>query len=202
MTKITEEQLREHMNMRVENMFAVPLMFHMVDRSISDELEDIFLEGISEGKKEFDLIENESFMEELESLRDNFYNISRLEYNPEDFRHILIDYSKKRSPFIHNGPHGITGMYFLRASPNCGSVVFKNPNPHLEYAYMNTDYSNQEIQAPNVFQMPSMSISPVKGLFIMFPSYLQFEIEEIEEDIPRTFFHFTYGGNHTSTNYK
>ena len=211
-SSIDRSELRQILNMHTEAAFSIPIMLHLVADDVSDEVEKAFLEvesdlpvgaeensprtdfdliGSSEGLI-FDPINIKQFMDQLHEARKNYSRIAGLIHNPEWFTYWTTDYTEDGDTLSKRnyGSDGISGMYFIRADEGCSDVTFYNPNPHLKNSGLDTDYISKT--GMNIFQMPQYTITPVKGLFVFFPSYLEHEVLPNPTGIHRTSFDFTF----------
>ncbi len=71
----------------------------------------------------------------------------------------------------HHGNSTISAAYYVRAPENCGDIVFYDPRPAPVYSH---PISNK----PNSLNAMVNSISPIEGLLVLFPSYLDHSVNE------------------------
>ena len=212
---MNRKEAKELLNLHVTNLFPIPFMVHMLrDDDLADLVEEEFLKVekdipristhsdgnqytnsdwdkiFSEGKDPiFNPIKIEGFMNELNLVRENFAKISGIQHNPNSLGFWTQDYVEEGDQHgRHNhGAQGISGVYFIRAEKGCGELQFYNPNPYIEYCGL-----SENISKHNFFGMNTINIAPKKGLFILFPSYLQHAAQQNPAGIKRTVFAFNY----------
>ena len=66
---------------------------------------------------------------------------------------------------IKQPPYTFSGMYYIEAPDNCGDIVFKND---MEMNNYSTSYQNL-----NTLNSKTFSITPEKGLLLIFPAWLE-----------------------------
>ena len=71
----------------------------------------------------------------------------------------------------HHGNSSLSAAYYVRAPKNSGDIVFYDPRPAPVYSH---PVSNK----PNYLNAMQHSISPLEGLLIMFPGYLDHSVNE------------------------
>ena len=77
-----------------------------------------------------------------------------------------------------HGNSTISGAYYVKAPNNCGDIVFYDPRPAPVYSH---PVSNK----PNLLNAMSNSISPIEGLLVLFPGYLDHSVNENLSDEER-----------------
>ena len=70
----------------------------------------------------------------------------------------------------HHGNSAISAAYYVKAPENCGKIVFYDPRPAPIYFHPNARSSNSLNCQVN-------AITPVEGLLVLFPSYLDHSVE-------------------------
>ena len=71
----------------------------------------------------------------------------------------------------HHGNSSLSAAYYVRAPKNSGDIVFYDPRPAPVYSH---PISNK----PNYLNAMQHSISPLEGLLVMFPGYLDHSVNE------------------------
>ena len=71
----------------------------------------------------------------------------------------------------HHGNSSLSAAYYVRAPKNSGDIVFYDPRPAPVYSH---PVSNK----PNLLNAMSNSISPIEGLLVLFPGYLDHSVNE------------------------
>ena len=71
----------------------------------------------------------------------------------------------------HHGNSSLSAAYYVRAPKNSGDIVFYDPRPAPVYSH---PISNK----PNLLNAMSNSISPIEGLLVLFPGYLDHSVNE------------------------
>ena len=69
----------------------------------------------------------------------------------------------------HHGNSAISAAYYVKAPENCGNIVFYDPRPAPIYFHPNAKSSNSLNCQVN-------AITPVEGLLVLFPSYLDHSV--------------------------
>ena len=199
-----EQDLSEILKMKVQSPFSIPMIMHKISDEHADEVENEFLKVESQFEKSemlntclndiketiFDPTSISSFMQQLHTVRQKFYDLSKISHNPESLHFWTQDYLEGDGQIAHHhGTVGISGIYWIRADEGCSETVFHNPNPMFDYIPM--DYG--EISTPNFFQLSRMVLTPVKGTFVFFPSYLKHEVLMNPADKKRTTLSFSFG---------
>ena len=78
----------------------------------------------------------------------------------------------------HHGNSSLSAAYYVRAPKNSGDIVFYDPRPAPVYSH---PVSNK----PNLLNAMSNSISPIEGLLVLFPGYLDHSVNENLSDEER-----------------
>ena len=77
---------------------------------------------------------------------------------------------------LHSHPDShLSGVMWIKAPKDCGVISFDNPNGHHTYAEIN---SYDQKFNDKYFIHHSYWLPPIEGRMIIFPSYLQHEVEE------------------------
>ena len=71
----------------------------------------------------------------------------------------------------HHGNSSLSAAYYVRAPKNSGDIVFYDPRPAPVYSH---PISNK----PNFLNAMTNSISPIEGLLVLFPGYLDHSVNE------------------------
>ena len=69
----------------------------------------------------------------------------------------------------HHGNSAISAAYYVKAPENCGNIIFYDPRPAPIYFHPNAKSSNSLNCQVN-------AITPVEGLLVLFPSYLDHSV--------------------------
>ena len=176
--------------MKIKNLFPIPLLFHQVDKSIADEIEDIVLpklhhlETYNNVKTDFfkgciiSLDSIPSLMKEINRGVDYFCEHLSIP-PPTLYNYWIQDYSKNQTHPVHNhGRHEISVVYWIRSNNLSGDFKLYNPSPYNKVFYQN-DYKSK-------YTTEEIIIPPVKGGLLMFPSYLDHEVLPGKEGCIRT----------------
>tara|TARA_R110000787_G_scaffold126471_2_gene237792 strand:+ start:398 stop:964 length:567 start_codon:yes stop_codon:yes gene_type:complete len=162
-----------------QNIFPVPIYTAFLDNKLADEIEDLVvprlsnLEQVPSQKTDYFLKDKIVSPEELSTF---FYNIDPVisDYSNQsninrsnNIEYWVQDYSKNESHSSHaHGNALISGVYYIRANNNAGSLKFTNPNP----LFINTDLKEGPKNEVN------FEIKPQKGLLVLFPGWLLHEV--------------------------
>jgi hypothetical protein len=77
---------------------------------------------------------------------------------------------------LHNGRYDLCGNYYVKASSNCGRLVFKDPRPAaMSSIFMVNRYAKGEFH----------KIEPKEGMLLLFPPYLEHMVEPSKTDEER-----------------
>ncbi len=71
----------------------------------------------------------------------------------------------------HHGNSSLSAAYYVRAPKNSGDIVFYDPRPAPVY-------SHPISKKPNYLNAMQHSISPIEGLLVMFPGYVDHSVNE------------------------
>ena len=69
----------------------------------------------------------------------------------------------------HHGNSDLSAAYYVSAKENCGDIIFYDPRPAPIYFHPNAKSSNSLNCQVN-------AITPVEGLLVLFPSYLDHSV--------------------------
>ena len=161
-----------------QNIFPVPIYTILLDSKFADEIEDLIipkldnLEQVPSQKTDYFLKDKIVSPEELSTF---FYNIDPIisDYSNQsninrsnNINYWVQDYSKNEFHSSHvHGDSLISGVYYVRANSNAGSLKFTNPNPLFSV----TDLKENNKDEVN------FEIKPQKGLLVLFPGWLLHE---------------------------
>jgi hypothetical protein len=162
----------------LQNIFPVPIYTTFLNSKLADEIEGLIvprlnnLEQVPSQKTDFFLKDKIVSPEELfiffHSINpiisdySNQSNISR----SNNINYWIQDYSKNEFHSSHNhGDSLISGVYYIRANNNAGSLKFTNPNPLFSVTDLKENSKNEV----------NFEIKPQKGLLVLFPSWLLHE---------------------------
>ena len=188
--------------MNIHNHFPIAILEHQIDTELADTIEQRLLEHINTlpSRESFKGDVATDFFSEhrvdiftlLPELIDEFCNAKKVYQEVTSF--IVSDtitfwMQDYRSPTgIHtkhqHGINGISGIYWVRANEQAGPLTFHNPNLIL-------DYVSAE-QLDNPYRSIANSYQPTKGTILLFPSYLQHEVQPSQEGVIRTTIAFNF----------
>ena len=162
---------------KLHNIFSVPVFTTFLNGEVVEYLENLIIPKL----------DNLPFKKE-ENLRTDFYESEKIVTSKELKKFIEVveplcqEYSKKtqikllnnvkywvqdykQDQQFHSHAHPgaqISGVYYIRANNDAGELEFTNPNPHAYFQeYLTKTRLNH-----------GYSITPTKGLLVLFPSYL------------------------------
>ena len=69
----------------------------------------------------------------------------------------------------HHGNSDISAAYYVRAPKDCGDIVFHDPRPAPVF-------SHPSANNPNGLNAMINSITPIEGVLVLFPSYLEHSV--------------------------
>ena len=188
--------------MNIHNHFPIAILEHIVNQELADEVENVLVSHIDNlpYKESFKGdVATDFFAEEridivnlFPKLIDEFFNAKSVYEevtsftSSNNFTFWTQDY---RSPTgIHikhqHGVNGISGIYWVRANEYAGALSFHNPNAILDYV------SAEHIDNP--YRSMMNSYTPTKGKILLFPSYLQHEVQPSQEGVVRTTIAFNF----------
>lgn len=73
----------------------------------------------------------------------------------------------------HNHPYSVfSGVFYIKSTGHSGNLVLKNPNELLEY-HIDKKYIDKQ----NGFNSSNWTIEPESGKLVIFPSWLNHEVE-------------------------
>jgi uncharacterized protein (TIGR02466 family) len=65
-----------------------------------------------------------------------------------------------------------SGAYYVKAKPNCGNIVFKSPLTANNFIVSPLSVSHQ-----NMFTSPTLSVEPKQGSLLIFPGWLEHQVQ-------------------------
>jgi uncharacterized protein (TIGR02466 family) len=180
----------------LQNIFSVPIFTSFLSKTLVDKMEELVIPKLHlltryedqsndfyDSNRIISPTEVEDLFREIDdkvlayTKTSNFTTSDKVDYWIQNYQ--SNDYHRS-----HSHAHSyISGVYYIRANKNAGSLRFTNPNPYL--------YSS-------VYDIPLedkmyYDIQPQKGLLVIFPSYLIHEvIPSKEKDVERTSLAFNY----------
>lgn len=186
--------------MRVDALFPIPILSHEIDSKIADDVEQKFLRNENQlpwgtdhrgdfytKEKVLDLVNDlPELYAEILKCRDAFYQASGIDSTaPDELESWIQDYS---SEGLHHKRHshginGISGVYWIRADEEAAPLKFYNPN--IVSTYVSTSRSN-------AFSWKTYIYKPKKGTILVFPSYIEHEVERAPKDSIRTTLAFNF----------
>ena len=125
-----------------QNIFPVPIYTAFLDNKLADEIEDLVVPRLSN-------------LEQVPSQKTDYFLKDK----------IVSSKNESHSSHAH-GNALISGVYYIRANNNAGSLKFTNPNP----LFINTDLKEGPKNEVN------FEIKPQKGLLVLFPGWLLHEV--------------------------
>jgi uncharacterized protein (TIGR02466 family) len=184
--------------MKYENIFPTGILVHDVSVWVANQVEKLVEERVDKLQRPDDNAPHATDYFEKEKVIDLKYDTPELK---SEIDMCVRDYQNKnamnriqegytynwwtqdyKEGDIHNEHHHnvgqISGVYYVRANESAGGIMFRNPNPFVEYGHTmreSSPYSWQEY----VYQ-------PVKGRILMFPSYLKHTVLPSGKDCIRT----------------
>jgi|SRR6056300_857674 hypothetical protein len=185
--------------MNFEALFPVGILMHDVDKKIADDVEELFISRIDQIPKtqdhygDFTLPERvidiqkdtPELFQEILNCKNAYHETTGLEsthgiveFWTQDYR----DEGQRHNRHCH-GIHGISGVYWIRANEVAQELRFHNPN------YLNS-YARYSKDTP--FSWTSYSFKPTKGTILLFPSYLEHEVDPSPKDTIRTTLAFNF----------
>ena len=183
----------------INSLFSVPLLTLTLDSNLADYMENLVTPKLSQLNylKEEDvysdynqsnkLIKGEDlkkFTDIVNPICKNFASEVNISLENKKINYWFQDYKSNQSmePHAHPGSP-ISGVYYIRANKNAGSIHFYNPNPHL--------YFQKHIDKSRINYYHT--IKPRKGMLILFPGYLFHKtIPSKNPNIQRTILAFNF----------
>ena len=177
--------------MKIENLFPTALFQHRVSSDIADHVEELFLQNFSKLKqvetlktdffnseKVFSLNEIFPLMEEIDKCLEYYCSQIKIQI-PKIYNYWIQDYSENEYHPKHNhGSLSLSLVYWIRSNNKAGNFVIDNPSPYNKVFYHENDKS--------VYTTDCVSIPPIKGGLIIFPSFLDHEVTPGGEGCVRT----------------
>ena len=188
--------------MKIHNHFPIAILEHQVDVELADKVEQQLLEHIEALPYRDSFVGNVAtdffsdaridiftmfpdLIDEFVSARNAYQEVTtfqssdKLTFWTQDYRDETGIHVKHQ-----HGVNGISGVYWIRANEQAGALTFHNPNTVLDYV------SADEIDNP--YRSMHSSYQPVKGKLLLFPSYLQHEVQPSQEGVVRTTIAFNF----------
>ena len=126
----------------------------------------------------------ESFSEFRNYILNNAFQ-SLTHYNHRfELNNMWININRKGNyNTLHRHPNCIlSGVFWVKASENCGKLKFDNPNGFVETNLI--EYTDDDVKKEhNYYHM--FEFTPREGIMILFPSHLQHLVEPNESDEDR-----------------
>lgn len=197
--------------MEVRGLFPVPILRHQVSDDIADKIHNMYLERIDklpfQDIKYSDYIQADrliilekdvpELLAEMNACKDEFIKASRLSITEGELQYWVQDYRDKGNYIQrhHHGLDGISGVYWIM-SENAHPLILHNPNPIADYV----NFIDRDTTA---FTEDKFAFHGKKGMLLLFPSYLQHEVEpSVENNTVRATmaFNYVYAGIGTMNN--
>lgn len=186
--------------MRIDAIFPVALLEHNVTDELADKVEEIYLQNIDkmehspahygdffrkEGRVLNIQTDTPDLFKEILNCRATYIHETGLDSSEGICEFWTQDY---RDPGQHHrrhchGIHGISGVYWIRANENAQPLTFYNPNSLTSYA---------RYQKDTAFSFIEFNVMPEKGKMVLFPSYLEHEVQQSGPDVVRTTLAFNF----------
>ena len=82
---------------------------------------------------------------------------------------------------LHQHPNSIhSGVYYIKAPENCGSIVFPHPSSTLMWSWQGS-----MLKEPNANNSSMATLKPKKNLLFIFPSWADHSVDANESDEER-----------------
>ena len=178
--------------MRIDNFFPIGILTHHIGDKLADHIEnlvvpklnnlplnenvltDFFSQKIITPKEIYPLIQ------EVYKCQSYYNKETKLETPSQISDFWIQDYKSSHTHGRHNhGRDQYSVVYWVRANDKSGDLVFHTPNP---YTYI----WGKGGDPINPYSQTSISISPKKGVMVLFPSYLFHEVLKGKEGCIRT----------------
>ena len=183
--------------MKIKSFFPIAVLQHKVSSDISDYVEKITLKNFNKleqqdtlktdfwnKEKTLDLNKISPLMEEINKCLKYYCSQTQIPI-PKIFNHWVQDYSEKEYHPKHN--HGrceLSLVYWIRSNKDAGYFKIDNPSPYNKIFY--------HTPPPSIYTTNSISIPPVKGGLIIFPSFLDHEVLPGGKNCVRTILAINY----------
>lgn len=185
--------------MRLDALFSVGFMHHEVDSKLADSVEELFLSRIDQLPKtehhygDFLLPERiidiqkdtPELFQEILNAKNCYAEATGMEVSEGIVETWIQDYrdeGQKHNRHCH-GIHGISGIYWIRANEQAQDLRFYNPNALNAYV---------KYAADTPFGWTTYAYKPTKGTMLLFPSYIEHEVDPSGEDTIRTTLAFNF----------
>lgn len=170
--------------MEIKDVFPVGVLFHRLDSTLADELEERLLpwvEKLEMNGDDYDYRHSDFWDTKipihevapeitdawLECI-EHYKEVTHIDAG-DSLHYWTQDYQEGEGHDIHgHGINGISGIYWLRANENAGMLRLYNPNLVAEYV-KNTDPNSPYFAA-------QLDVKVEKGKLILFPSYLKHKV--------------------------
>lgn len=176
--------------MEIKSAFPIPILFHQIEKDIADKTEKFIVSRINH-LEENSGVETDYFSDRILSLEEIpflmkeihkciDYYCSKLKIKvPSLHNYWVQNYNENHFHSLHN--HGrceLSIVYWVRANPSSGDFRLINPSPYNKVLYHKEEYSE--------YTSHNITIPPIKGGIIIFPSYLDHEVLQGKKGCIRT----------------
>mgnify|MGYP003647505484 CR=1 FL=1 len=162
----------------INSLFSVPLLTLSLDSHLADYMENLVTPKLpklhylkeenvySDYNQPNKLIKGKDlkkFTDIVNPICKKFASEVNISLENPKIDYWLQDYKSNQSMELHSHPGSLlSGVYYIRANENAGSISFQNPNPYL-YFQKHIDKSRMNY---------NHTVKPQKGMLILFPGYL------------------------------
>jgi uncharacterized protein (TIGR02466 family) len=172
-------------------------IFNTVDENLADQLLPIakkYLNDENYINKDIKIYKTTWFAEPKTYEEFNFFsnyvsNIGKMFLKKQGYKtdNINFDVSFFLNEMHYNQYHPVhthanndlSGIIYLQTPPGSGPIIFHDPKPRRYFI-------QREIEFPNDSNLNTISITPMKGMLLMWESWLEHSVEKTEnEDLAR-----------------
>jgi len=183
--------------MEIKEIFSTPILEYEINSSLADKVEETILPKLKDleftGQNYTDFFssplveypEISDLINTIYSQACNFWKKIGFKES-KNINYWIQDYKPTNYHEEHN--HGIvnlSGTYWVRANQDAGNFVFRNPNPFISV-------SQNIINEPTDYNNEFYEISPKKGKFILFPSFIFHSVKPGGSNCIRTSLAFNF----------
>jgi uncharacterized protein (TIGR02466 family) len=171
----------------IHNFFPVPVLVKQLSNNViqqcihnsKDHLQELtktstssHLNNYSVEYSALDIPSNYSLLyKEICDATDEFITATGIDATKSNIKGWIQQYKTEHDhhPEHHHGVYGISGVFYMEANDKAGKIIFTNPNPMCKYQrrHFETDYTADYV-----------TIQPVPGTLLLFPSWLMHEAEK------------------------
>ena len=184
--------------MEIKNIFPTPILIHTINEELADKIENLVVPKLCNldynGEQYSDFFKEKIVKpEEISDLLNEIYSLANIFWTNTGYskstniNYWIQDYKPNDTHFLHNhGSDFLSGVYWIRANKDAGSLEFTSPNPST---YLGFDFL---IEKSTPYTIKTYSITPEKGKLVLFPSTLFHNVSKGGSNCIRTSFAFNF----------